>query len=73
MNENLEEVDQIQKTETKKLDTYIDQVTTDKLSLVSKLREELSSLHGACVHLYDNPRILRCYKVCKIIRVLFRV
>jgi hypothetical protein len=38
MNENLEEVDQIQKTETKKLDTYIDQVTTDKLSLVSKLR-----------------------------------
>jgi formate dehydrogenase maturation protein FdhE len=35
MNENLEEVDQMQKTETKQLDTYIDQVTTDKLSLVS--------------------------------------
>jgi hypothetical protein len=38
VNENLEEVDQIQKTETKQLDTYIDQVTTDKLSLVSRLR-----------------------------------
>ena len=38
MNENLEEVNQIQKTETKQLDTYIDQVTTDKLSLVSKLK-----------------------------------
>ena len=37
MNENLEEVNQIQKTETKQIDTYIDQVTTDKLSLVSRL------------------------------------
>ena len=38
MIENLETVDQIEKTETKKLDTYIDQVTTDKLSLVSRIR-----------------------------------
>jgi hypothetical protein len=38
MNENLETVDQIAKTETKQLGTYIDQVTTDKLSLVSKLK-----------------------------------
>ena len=38
VNENLDEVDQIQKTETKQIDTYIDQVTTDKLSLVSRLR-----------------------------------
>jgi hypothetical protein len=38
MNENLEKVDQIEKTEIKQLDTYIDQVTTDKLSLVSRLR-----------------------------------
>jgi hypothetical protein len=37
------------------------------------LLDELFSLRGACVHLYDNPRILRRYKVCKIIRVLFRV
>jgi hypothetical protein len=36
--ENLEKVDQIEKTEIKQLDTYIDQVTTDKLSLVSRLR-----------------------------------
>jgi hypothetical protein len=38
MNENIEKVDQIAKTEIKQLDTYIDQVTTDKLSLVSKLK-----------------------------------
>ena len=38
MIENLETVDQIQQTETKQLDTYIDQLTTDKLSLVSKLK-----------------------------------
>jgi hypothetical protein len=37
MNKNLEKVDQIEKTEIKQLDTYIDQVTTDKLSLVSRL------------------------------------
>ena len=38
MNEDIETVDQISKTEIKQLDTYIDQVTTDKLSLVSKLK-----------------------------------
>jgi hypothetical protein len=38
MNENIETVDQIAKTEIKQLDTYIDQVTTDKFSLVSKLK-----------------------------------
>jgi cob(I)alamin adenosyltransferase len=31
MNENLEKVDQIEKTEIKQLDTYIDQVTTNNL------------------------------------------
>jgi hypothetical protein len=38
MNENIETVDQIATTEIKQLDTYIDQVTTDKLSIVSKLK-----------------------------------
>jgi hypothetical protein len=46
MNENLEKVDQIEKTEIKQLDTYIDQVTTDKLSLVSRLRTSDDIVHN---------------------------
>ena len=46
MIENLETVDQIEKTEIKQLDTYIDQVTTDKLSLVSKLKTSDDIIHN---------------------------
>ena len=46
MNENLEKVDQIEKTEIKQLDTYIDQVTTDTLSLVSRLRTSDDIVHN---------------------------
>ena len=46
MNENLEKVDQIEKNEIKQLDTYIEQVTTDKLSLVSRLRTSDDIVHN---------------------------
>jgi hypothetical protein len=57
MNKNLEKVDQIEKTEIKQLDTYIDQVTTDKLSLVSRLRtsDEINGFTSSFLVLFTFP------------------